>query len=235
VKHSDIIFITTTDDQIENIVVQLSQGSWLKPEQLVIHTSGALSSTSLEPLKIFGCGIFSMHPLQSFAKVEKAVSDLNNSFFCIEGDELRLKQLEEILNICGNKYFKLKADEKTLYHASACMISNYFVTLVHNSLQLMESIKIPSSLAFNAMLPLIQGTLQNIVELGTEHALTGPIVRGDSKTLEKQLEAVEAFSPEQLTLYSVMAEKTIDLAATAKLEDKEKIDQLRDVLKPYIE
>ena len=231
---SDILFITTSDDQIESVVKQLCEGCCLKPGQLIIHTSGALPSTILDPVKAFGCYIYSMHPLQAFADVDKAVSDLSNTYFCIEGDEEKISILEDILLTCKNTYFKVRPEQKILYHASACMLSNYLVTLIHNSLILMESIQIDNSTAFKAMLPLVNSTVQNVLEFGAKDALTGPISRGDIDTVSKQLEAINSSSKNQLALYSCMANETLKLAMLSNLKDSTKADKLKILIESYL-
>lgn len=233
VEASDIIFITTSDDQIKNVCQILCQDAPLRQNQLFVHMSGALASTVLSPLKVFGCYIYSMHPLQAFAAVEKAVSDLSKTYFCLEGDEEKISVLESMLQTCGNEFFKLEPEQKLLYHSSACMLSNYLVTLVHNGLKIMEDIHIDSTTAFKAMLPLINGTVQNILELGTDKALTGPIARGDIKTVAEQLKAISTVSEGQLSLYLCMAEETLKLASLSKLKDSPNIDKLENLIKSY--
>lgn len=230
---SELIFITTNDDEIEKVVQQLCQYNCLKPNQIIIHTSGALPSTILSPLKAFGCTVYSMHPLMSFADNEEAAEALKNAYFCIEGDEDKMCELEQMLQALGNKYFKLKPEQKTLYHASACMVSNYLVTLMHSGLKLMKDIDLDTDTAFRALLPLINSTIQNILRFGTENALTGPISRGDKATLSRQLDAISSASPEQLALFTCLAAETIELASKAKLPDNEEAEKLRAIIKSY--
>lgn len=231
---SEIIFITTSDDQIEGVVMQLCEASCLRAGQLIVHMSGALSSTILAPLKAYGCHVYSMHPLQAFADVEKSVTELANAFFCLEGDEKNISTLEDILHTCNNPYFKLQPEQKALYHASACMLSNYLVTLIHNSLILMEGLKIEHATAFKAMMPLVNSTLQNVMELGAKNALTGPIARGDISTVQKHFEAINASSKDQLPLYSLMAKETLKLAMLSKLKDNQRIEELETLIESYI-
>lgn len=233
VEASDILFITTSDDQIESVVKQLCEDCCLKPGQLIVHTSGALPSTILSPTKFFGCFTYSMHPLQAFADVDKSVSDLPNTYFCIEGDEEKLSILEDILHTCKNAYFKVRPEQKVLYHTSACMLSNYLVTLIHNSLILMDGIQIDNSTAFKSMLPLVNSTIQNVLDLGTKDALTGPIARGDIETVKKQLEAVSLSSKDQLALYTCMAKETLKLATLSTLKDNAIADKLEILIDSY--
>lgn len=233
-KESDIIFITTSDDQIENVCQKLCQGPYLKPGQYIIHMSGALPSTILSAAKAFGCHIYSMHPLLAFADTEKSILDLQNAYFCIEGDEDKITLLEDLLKLCGNPCFKLKPEHKVLYHASACMLSNYLVTLVHNGLKIMENIQVDSSTAFEAMLPLVNSTIQNILSLGTEAALTGPIARGDINTVEAQLNSLQHASKEQLALYAFLSQETLKLAKLSKLSDNQKADKLEYIIESFL-
>jgi predicted short-subunit dehydrogenase-like oxidoreductase (DUF2520 family) len=234
VEASDILFITTSDDQIESVAKQLCEECCLKPGQLIIHTSGALPSTILSAVKAFGCFTYSMHPLQAFADVDKSVADLSSTYFCIEGDTEKISILEELLHTCKNDYFKVSPEQKILYHASACMLSNYLVTLIHNSLKLLDDIQLDNSTAFKAMLPLVNSTIQNVLELGTKDALTGPISRGDIDTVKKQFEAISSTSNEQLALFSCMAKETLKLAALSKLKDKAITDKLDILIESYL-
>jgi predicted short-subunit dehydrogenase-like oxidoreductase (DUF2520 family) len=60
---------------------------------------------------------------------------------------------------------------------------------------------------------LIEGTLSNIENVGVQKALTGPIARGDIKTIETHIEEIGFKRPELLALYKMLAFYTIDIAA----------------------
>jgi predicted short-subunit dehydrogenase-like oxidoreductase (DUF2520 family) len=231
IEDTDALFITTSDDQIEDVVNKLCSSSRLKSGQLIVHMSGALPSTILSPAKAFGCYIYSLHPLQSFADIDKSVAALADTYFCLEGDEERISMLVDILTTCKNPYFKIKPEQKVLYHASACMLSNYLVTLIHNGLKLMQGMDIDSATAFKAMLPLINSTLQNVNSLGTENALTGPISRGDINTVVKQFEGINADSKDQLKLFAYMASETLKLA---NLNDSSKTEELLILIESFL-
>lgn len=231
---SDMIFITTGDDQIEKACEQLCQEAQPGEGQIIVHMSGALPSTVLGAAKAFGCSIYSMHPLLAFADIQKSVSDLPNAYFCIEGDDKRLHIIENLLQACGNPYFTLKPEQKTLYHAAACMLSNFLVTLVHSGMNLMENIAVDRAVAFEAMLPLMNNTLQNILELDAPQALTGPIARGDVSTVAKQLAAISSGSGEQLPMFAFMAQETLKLATKSKLSSSQKADKLQSIIQSYL-
>ena len=104
-------------------------------------------------------------------------------------------------------------EAKTLYHASAVVASNYLVTLLDLAIRLIEEAGIKRQDAFNLLKPLIEGTLSNIGKVGVKKALTGPIARGDIKTVEKHIEEIGFKRPELLALYKMLAFYTINIAA----------------------
>ena len=230
VKNSDVIFITTGDDEISKVCSNLAEKNLLTKGKIVVHMSGALSSRILHSAIERGCCVYSLHPLQAFADVEKASLDLNNTVFSIEGDLERMDIMESILEKTGNPYYKLTQQQKGIYHAAACVLSNYMVTLMDYGLSLYKSIGIDGQDALNAVRPLIQGTLDNVMELGPEGALTGPIARGDIQTVKSHVEALKKYSPESLEFYKQMALMTVELAKKRKLNDKNKEDALKNLL-----
>ncbi|PAB61120.1 Rossmann-like and DUF2520 domain-containing protein [Anaeromicrobium sediminis] len=231
IKNIDIIFITTTDDKIQQVCNGLVEKNLLSKGQIIVHMSGAHSSRILEKAKLKACFVYSLHPLQSFAQVEKAVEDLNETVFSIEGDEEKIEIIESILKGTGNKYFKLNSEQKSLYHATACVVSNYLVTLMDYGLSIFESIGIDKMEGYGALFPLIEGTINNIHNLGTEKALTGPIARGDIETIKSHISSFKKINKDSLEIYKLMGLKTVDLAQKGKLKDNQKIKDLKKILK----
>lgn len=65
------------------------------------------------------------------------------------------------------------------------------MTLIDCGMRMMETAGMDRSCLFQAIGPLISGTLENIHEKGTIHALTGPIARGDYDTISMHLNAIQ--------------------------------------------
>jgi len=230
VKSSDIIFITTNDDEIANVCNSLVDNNILKKGQIIVHMSGASSSKILERAKEKGCYIYSMHPLQSFADVNKAIDDLSNTVFSLEGDEENIEILERILKKTCNKYFKLTCDQKALYHVAACAMSNYIVTLIDYGLTILNSIGIDSEEGYKAFYPLIKGSIDNIYNLGTQAALTGPIARGDIETINKHIDVLKELDTGKVNIYKMLGNMTLDLAIKEKLKDNSKAIEIKNKL-----
>lgn len=225
---SDILFITTPDNVIGEICTVLQHEKLIQKGQVIGHMSGSFSSEILDNIKTAGAFVFSLHPMLSFADVENAVLELEHAVFSIEGDRPALLKIEKIIKKIGNPLIKLKPDQKAIYHASACIISNYLTTLINEGLSLLEKIGINKQDGIITISPLIQSTIKNIQKLGTAEALTGPIARGDDMTIKKHLDALNTtLYEEHLDFYTYMGKKTLDLAIERALTDKKKIDSIK--------
>ena len=228
---SDIVLIATRDDQIQEACAQLVHRQAVTARHLIGHMSGAHSSAILASAAGTGAAVFSLHPLQAFAQEEQALADLPHTWFSLEGTDRRLKAVEKILEKTGNKFFRILPENKSLYHMSACIFSNYLVTLMAGGMQALAGSGIRPQDGLQAMLPLIRGTIDNTARLGPAKALTGPIGRGDVTTVRQHLDSLEAAGLHRLkAFYALMGLKTLDLALEDVLKDTEAADALRDIL-----
>ncbi|MEN6328003.1 MAG: Rossmann-like and DUF2520 domain-containing protein, partial [Syntrophomonas sp.] len=219
-RSAEILFITTSDTAIRSVLNTLADSRAFRPGQIIIHMSGALSSEVLDRAKDFGAMVLSVHPLQSFAGLDWAVANLPGSVFSIEGDKAAYDIAASIVEALEGEYFFIDRQAKPLYHAGACAVSNYLVTVVDLGVKLLEATGIPRELASQALLPLIRGTVKNIENISIPQALTGPIARGDVSTVNNHLDCMEQMAPELLQLYSCLGYYT-----TAIAQEKKTIDQ----------
>jgi predicted short-subunit dehydrogenase-like oxidoreductase (DUF2520 family) len=228
---SDAVLITTRDDQILGACEALVRMDAVGQHHLVGHMSGAHSSAILSTAAQAGAAVFSLHPLQAFAQEEQALADLPHTYFSLEGTDSRLKPVERMLEKTGNKFFRIRPEDKQLYHLAACIFSNYLVTLMASGLEALVRSGIRPQEGFQAMLPLIRGTIDNTARLGPARALTGPIARADVNTIKHHLEALDAAGLQALkNFYAFMGLKTLDLAVLDVLSDPKMADGVRAVL-----
>jgi predicted short-subunit dehydrogenase-like oxidoreductase (DUF2520 family) len=229
---SDVLFITTRDDQIEGTCRQLCRENSIAPRHLVGHMSGAHSSRLLSDAQNLGATVFSLHPLQAFADETESLAALPETWFSLEGDSAGLDPVIDLLVRMGNRYLTLSPEHKSLYHLSACMLSNYLVTLADGAMAALEQAGIDPREGFRAMRPLMDGTLSNIAQLGPARALTGPIARGDAGTIARHMEALRARGLDHIkSLYVHMGLRTLDLAGKEKATTAQASAEVRRILK----
>jgi predicted short-subunit dehydrogenase-like oxidoreductase (DUF2520 family) len=208
-RTADLVFITTPDGVIAPACEKIAGTGGFRPGQLVAHTSGALPAAVLRPAEEAGAVIFSLHPLQSFASPALAVERLPGSYFTFEGDPEALPFAERLVAELGGRFFRLEAASKPLYHAAACVASNYLVSLMRFMYDLAEQAGLQRELIFEAFSPLIHGTLNNIGAVGPTAALTGPIVRGDADTIRQH---ARAMGNREWQIYRILGLYTVQLA-----------------------
>jgi len=217
---ASLVFITTPDDIISVVAdsVQWHDG------QSVVHCSGAHSIDILEASKQLGARTGCFHPLQTFASVEHAIDNIPSSTFAIEAEEPLASLLKKAAIDLEGDWVILKAGDKVLYHAAAVIACNYLVTLVKLSTDLWQTFDAPPAQAIKALMPLLQGTLSNIKNVGLPNCLTGPIARGDLGTISRHLGSLSKQAPSLLDIYKELGLQTIPIALA-----KGKIDSQRAV------
>lgn len=224
---SDAVFLTVSDGAIAAVAAEIAP--YVKPGQYFIHCSGALTADIMQPCRAKGGLLYSLHPLQSFADRQNAVLNLPGSFFSGQGDaEVKSLALAIAAALQGT-FVEISAQGKALYHAGACVASNYLVALIDFAQSLYAEIGIPPEKSIKALQPLLAGTLQNISQLGTVQALTGPIARGDAQTLAVHLQQMN--NPLTRNLYCALGLATVELAAKKGSLSDIQIDELKKQLR----
>lgn len=228
-RSADILFITPCDTAIQDVVNTLADRNAIHPGQVLVHMSGAQSSEILDRAKEFGAQVLSVHPLQSFANPERAIEILPGSIFSIEGDRSVYDVAVCIVETLGGEYFFIDRKAKPLYHAGACVVSNYLVTIIDFGVKLLESTGIPKSMATRALMPLITGTVKNVENIGIPKALTGPIARGDLSTIVKHMDCLEEMAPDMMKLYSWLGYYTAQIASEKGSIDNQAMEEFQKV------
>ncbi len=224
-KSADVVFITTPDGQIQNAATLLAEKQGVKKNAVVLHCSGSQPSTILAVLKKHAVSIGSLHPLQSFASTRIVGNPFNNIIAAIEGEPDAVAIASRIATDLSATCLTIKTDAKTAYHAAAVVASNYLVTIQDLAFKLLQLAGIPLEDAFQVLGPLIRGTLSNIEKKGPAKALTGPIVRGDTETVQTHVDEILRMAPDLLNLYQTLGEYTVRIAesegniSTAKAQE----------------
>jgi predicted short-subunit dehydrogenase-like oxidoreductase (DUF2520 family) len=191
-----------------------ARGSWAG--RVVFHTSGLLPAAVLAPLARRGARVASLHPAQSFPQKGMPAAAFEGITWGLEGDPAAVESAAGIVRDLGGHILLLAARDKALYHAACALASNALVALEWTAVGLLGRAGIAPDAAADALLPLVQGTLQNVKSLGLEQALTGPILRGDVATVEAHLEALrEDLGARQI--YAALGRGILDLAARRNL------------------
>ncbi|MBA3718131.1 MAG: DUF2520 domain-containing protein, partial [Actinobacteria bacterium] len=108
----------------------------------------------------------------------------------------------ELAQTLGLRPFELADENRALYHAGAVFAATFLVTLHDAAADLVTAAGAP----VEALEPL----MRRVIENGFEP--TGPFVRGDRGTIERNLAAIRERRPQLEPLYRSLAETTEALA-----------------------
>jgi len=228
---ANCIIITTTDDAIAAVCREIVTAGAIRKGDKVMHMSGAGGLDLLAPARQAGADVASIHPIQSFADVEGAILNIPGSTFGITADEPLREWSVAFVNALKGVPFFVAEKDKALYHAAACMASNYLTTLMHMVETTYEALGLNRKEAIRAFWPLVRGTLLNIETRGAVEALTGPIARGDAGTIEKHLQALREALPELLNAYCEMGLMTVEMTRQKESFAPDRAQTIKTLLK----
>ena len=130
----------------------------------------------------------------------------------VSGSAAAQRTCTEILSRLGSRSFALKDGDRSLYHLACVLASNHVVTLASLAQQLGGQATDDSKMLNQAFIELMTASVVNLRSAdGPAEALSGPVRRGDTKTLGQHLEALEG-DPGLKGLYLSLIEHTIPLA-----------------------
>lgn len=231
---ADLIAVTTPDDVINDILVELSKLQMAWESKAVFHMSGVHSSNIFGSLGQVAAAVFSLHPMLSFSEPTVAVNALKTAIFTLEGKGKKFPDIKKYIKLWGNQIVEIATDNKVLYHTAASVVSNYLVTLLDIGVKMLKDAGFTEKNAKDLIQPLVLSTYNNIIDYGTEQALTGPISRGDAGTIEKHVKKISEMDKRWLDIYKALGIETIELAKRAEKINTDSAVKLREVLERYV-
>jgi len=224
---ADITFLTVPDDAIAEVCGAITWPS----SSSVVHCSGALSLDVLNSAAQTGAATGSLHPLQTFAAGAEHAARLSDIAYALEASNNELRDtLQELVEALGGRPQWIQSSDKPLYHASAAMASNYLVALLGDASRLWESFGLSRDSGLHSLLPLVQGTIDNLQGVGFPDALTGPIARGDVDTVRIHLDALKTSQPDIVPSYAAMGKRTVELGLEKGTLSEDAARAMRELL-----
>jgi predicted short-subunit dehydrogenase-like oxidoreductase (DUF2520 family) len=172
---------------------------------------------ALVPLGASGAALGSLHPLQTIADPASAPAAFQGAYAAVEGDARAVEAASLVARAVGLTPFPISGESKALYHATAALLANSTVALAGLAERLARDAGLPEELLGRIYLPLLRGTVENLERLGPARALTGPVRRGDLRTIERHLEALP---PADRALYRALGQLILALAREAGLDSE---------------
>jgi len=198
----DVVIVATPDRAIAEVAREIRPVAGTA----IVHLAGACGLDVLAP----HVRRASVHALMTLPDARTGAERLRGSWFAIAGDGIA----GELVAALDGRSFVVADDQRARYHAAAAVASNHLVVLLGQVERLAASAGVP----FEAFLPLIRASVDNVEAFGAERALTGPAARGDDETIERHLRALDE---SERPLYRVLsnAARTLASSETEPRED----------------
>lgn len=218
-----VIFLTVPDDAVAMVAAGLAaQGESIPATVSFVHASGALELGALEALRARH-QVGSFHPLRSFPEPGPPEAFRGIVIGVGASSQALRRVLNRLARDLGARPKRVDDAHRAVYHAAAVYASNYVVALLAEAVGLLERSGWTEHEAVQGLTPLAEGAIANVRKHGPVAALTGPIRRGDAKTVARHLGALaeldaRAGRTRKTDLYRMLGNVALEIAQQAGLK-----------------
>lgn len=225
--NSDLALLTVPDDALLGLVTGLVDGGAVRPGQFIAHASGRYGYGVLESVIRVGALPLALHPVMTFTGTSIDLARLDGTPFGVTSPDALRPVAEALVVEMGGEPVWIAEGSRVLYHAALAHGSNHLITLVGQTLDLLSSAGVEEPARLVA--PLLSASLDNALRYG-DQVLTGPVARGDARTVEAHIQALGEVADQTQATYIALARATADRALAAGVLRPEAAESLLDVL-----
>ena len=208
---ADLVLLTVPDDRLASLVDRLVASGSLRPGQAVVHTSGRYGADVLAPAARLGAVVVALHPAMTFTGTDVDLERIRGCVFGLTADADGRQIGARLAADLGGSVTVIPEEQRTLYHAALAHGANHLISLVGQAMDMLRA----SGAADPAgtLRPLLTAALDNALAYG-DAALTGPVVRGDTRTVADHMTALDSLpsglaqADEVRAAYATMASVT---------------------------
>lgn len=166
-REASYVWLAISDQALAGFYEQRLQGFDVK----VVHFSGAFHHPDM----------FAAHPLMTFSDQLYTDETYSQIQFALTG----ATDLQQVMPGFTNSFFILKPELKPLYHA-LCVVAGNFPQMLWSEVEKTVS---ENQIPFEAFEVYIRQATENFISM-KKQALTGPFVRRDKETINKNIQAL---------------------------------------------
>jgi predicted short-subunit dehydrogenase-like oxidoreductase (DUF2520 family) len=209
---ADCWLIGTGDDQVAAAARALAAARHDLAGALVFHLAGRLGLDVLDPPAQAGARVAALHPVRSLTHDRLDIAQFRGTACVTEGSPEALARLRPLVAAIGGLWLPVGGIDRGLYHAALSIVSNVTKGVAWKAQNWLEHSGLPADTSATVVHQLLQSTLEDLFRAGARQSITGPVVRGDTRTVEAHLAAIAAAHPRDVELYRVLARTVLELA-----------------------
>ncbi len=208
-----VTWLCLPDSAIASVAKNMAQRREWRGK-IVFHSSGALSSDELQPLRDKGASVASVHPMMTFAP--EATTQLAGVVFALEGDNKAVEAARRLVSALHGSEFVIAKENKVLYHVFGSFLAPLLLTTLTTAERIGTQAGVPPKMVRAAMQRIVGQTVENFFKLGAEGSFTGPFMRGDVEVVQKHLKALD---PTQREAYVGLVKAALAYLPVAKSDE----------------
>lgn len=189
---ADVYILAVKDDVLTELAQQIS-----RPNALVIHTAGAIDLQVISPMSTKLGSLWCFYSIQK----EHLPTRKDIPLILQANNAESLVSLQYLANFISTQTYVLNDEQKKWAHVAAVFANNFSNHLIDISQQLMETHQMPLEL----ILPIIQNTIEKLSFVKASELQSGPAIRGDQQTIQKQLVMLQEY-PRWQKIYQAITE-----------------------------
>lgn len=227
-RRAEVLLFAVPDDELGPLVEGMAKLGCFTAGQLVIHVAGRYGVGVLDPAARAGALTLAIHPAMTFTGTSLDVARLVGCPFAVTAPATLLPIGQALVTEMGGTATVVEEEDRGLYHAALAHGANHLVSLVSQSMRVLEAIGVDAPGAY--LTPLLHAALDGTLGSG-ESALTGPVARGDVGTVREHLASLDALAAtgdyaDIPPAYRALARATAARVAARSLREPPAIDRL---------
>lgn len=204
--------ISTSDGAISDAAALLANSLNDLGGAVVYHLSGRFGPEILEAASAAGAQCAAVHPVRSMPGLLSEPEKFAGTTCVAEGSQSALEALAPLFRSAGAQWREVGELDRGLYHAALSLVSNVTKGVMWKAQNWLEAAGLDADAASRVSESLLSITADDVFKYGARHSITGPVVRGDTATVEAHLAALARFDARDEEIYRVLAFAVFELA-----------------------
>jgi predicted short-subunit dehydrogenase-like oxidoreductase (DUF2520 family) len=228
---AQLVLLTVSDDALAGVARHLAAADAVVAGSRWVHTSGRYGAGALRPIARAGGRVAACHPAQTFPTPELGGAALDGCAWAVTAADADRVWAHELVHLLRGEPVDVAEAARVRYHAGLAIGSNGTAAVVSLARDLLLSAGIAAPERF--LSALVTRSAGNAADRGAA-ALTGPVRRGDTRTIRAHLDDLRVALPEAIPAYRALAELALAYARRAGLgpEQAQAVAQVLDEMEP---
>ena len=200
-----MILIAVPDAALEVTALGLSKTEFSWKKKVVLHSSGTIDSSVLQPLANRGASVASMHPLFVFQRRSISLAGVH---FTVEGNVSAVNFARKMIRAFGGDFQVVGPQDKVHHSIATTLVTDFSTGLIEAAVGQMVRGGFSRKRALAAINRLFQASLEDYEHSGRS-SRPGPLLQGNTEALRRQLAALHADDPDLASSFRYAAQRLL--------------------------